>query len=702
MKALFCLLTAMSTLAFAEQNDPSATNQSATTTETPVYFTDPLISSSTRGKKKLSDIDQSVSRISHKDVKKIKPKHPSEILNTVPGVHVNNLGGEGHMTSIRQPISTSGMYLFLEDGVPTRPSGYFNHNGLYEINIPQANNLEITRGPGSSLYGSDAVAGTINSNTRPSPLTPSLEINPEFGSFGWSRVLFSGGSPINDNHGFRADINLTKSDGFRKNTDYSRSTGTLRFDGKINPQTDYKTIFTYSGVNQSGASALSESQYNQDATQNLYSDNIADRNVNAFRFSTEIKYKTADDGELSIIPFYRDNKMELMPPWMMTYDPNDQINKFNSMGAMLKYKTALGESNELHVGLDYDRTESNYFEKQLLATKSGTQFVAVTETGRINYDFDATQTALAGYLHSEIGITDRLFTTVGLRSDNFEIDYTDKLSAGVSQIDGSKRYYRPPSQKINYTDNSPKVGLIYKLNENSSVYGTRKYSFRIPSVGQLFRSGSSVETEKLNAINSYTDEVGYKGKTENLNYELTAYKMLVQDEVVSYIDGSTRKVANAGQTTSTGLELGAAYEFSPTYTVKLNWSRTTQKFDDFKAIVSNVSVNFAGKTVPRAPTEFGGIGLIYTLNDKFNLAVNWEKVGSYYVDEYNTNVYNGHDLTNLKANYQIDENYNVDFGVTNVFDRKYSVSTSSSVGSSNVEYTPGSPIAFVIGLTGTL
>ena len=702
MKALFYLITAISSLVFAEPTESNITNQSATTTEAPVYFTDPLISSSTRGKKKLSELDQSVSRISQKDVKKIKPKHPSEILNSAPGVHVNNLGGEGHMTAIRQPISTSGMYLFLEDGVPTRPSGYFNHNGLYEINIPQANNLEIIRGPGSSLYGSDAVAGTINANTRPSPLTPSLEINPEFGSYGWSRVLFSGGSPINDKHGFRADINLTKSEGFRENTDYSRNTGTLRFDGKINSNTDYKTILTYSGVNQSGASALSESQFNQDSTRNLYSDHIADRNVNAFRFSTEVKFKTSDSGELSVIPFYRDNKMELMPPWMMTYDPNDQINKFSSVGAMLKFKTAIGEAHELHVGLDYDRTESNYFEKQLLATKSGAQFVSVTETGRINYDFDAAQTATAGYLHSEFALSDRFVTTLGLRSDHFEIDYTDNLDAGVSQIDGSKRYYRPVSQKINFTDNSPKVGLIYKLNEANSAYGTRKYSFRIPSVGQLFRSGSSVETEKLNPINSYTDEIGVKGKIGNLNYELSAYQMLVQDEVVSYIDGSTRKVANAGQTTSTGLEVGAAYELTPAYTVKLNWSKSSQKFDDFKAIVSNVSVNFSGKTVPRAPNELGGIGLVYNMNDQFNLAVNWEKVGSYYVDEYNTNVYNGHDLTNVKANYQINDNYNVDFGVTNVFDRKYSVSTSSAVGSSNIEYTPGSPLAFVIGLTGTL
>ena len=45
--------------------------------------------------------------------------------------------------------------------MPTRPAGFFNHNGLYEINIPQASRVEVVRGPGSALYGSEGVGGVV-------------------------------------------------------------------------------------------------------------------------------------------------------------------------------------------------------------------------------------------------------------------------------------------------------------------------------------------------------------------------------------------------------------------------------------------------------------------------------------------------------------------------------------------------------------
>jgi outer membrane receptor protein involved in Fe transport len=83
-------------------------------------------------------------------------------MNQVPGVAVGVTNGEGHTTAIRQPFTTSPVYLFLEDGIPTRSTGFFNHNALYEIDIPQAGGIEVVRGPGSALYGSDAVAGVIN------------------------------------------------------------------------------------------------------------------------------------------------------------------------------------------------------------------------------------------------------------------------------------------------------------------------------------------------------------------------------------------------------------------------------------------------------------------------------------------------------------------------------------------------------------
>ena len=78
------------------------------------------------------------------------------------------------MTAIRQPITTNPVYLYLEDGIPTRSTGFFNHNALYEINVPQAGRIEVFKGPGTALYGSDAIGGIINVSTRAPSYDPSV------------------------------------------------------------------------------------------------------------------------------------------------------------------------------------------------------------------------------------------------------------------------------------------------------------------------------------------------------------------------------------------------------------------------------------------------------------------------------------------------------------------------------------------------
>jgi outer membrane receptor protein involved in Fe transport len=87
-------------------------------------------------------------------------------------VYVSQLSGEGHSMAIRQPISTKPLYLYLEDGIPTRATGFFNHNALYEVNIPQSGGIEVLKGPGTASYGSDAIGGVVNVLTRPAPASP--------------------------------------------------------------------------------------------------------------------------------------------------------------------------------------------------------------------------------------------------------------------------------------------------------------------------------------------------------------------------------------------------------------------------------------------------------------------------------------------------------------------------------------------------
>ncbi|MBV9774682.1 MAG: carboxypeptidase-like regulatory domain-containing protein, partial [Gemmatimonadetes bacterium] len=112
-----------------------------------------VVVSATREARLKSATPASVGTVSGAEIREVRPAHPSEIVGRVAGVWIADNGGEGHKTAIRQPMGTKPMYLFLEDGVPTRSTGFFNHNALYEVNVPQADRIEILKGPATALYG---------------------------------------------------------------------------------------------------------------------------------------------------------------------------------------------------------------------------------------------------------------------------------------------------------------------------------------------------------------------------------------------------------------------------------------------------------------------------------------------------------------------------------------------------------------------
>ena len=77
-----------------------------------------IIVTSTREGRLRQHLPESVGVLDQTALEQITPAHPADALNRLAGVHINHLGGEGHMTAIRQPLTTGGVYLFLEDGIP--------------------------------------------------------------------------------------------------------------------------------------------------------------------------------------------------------------------------------------------------------------------------------------------------------------------------------------------------------------------------------------------------------------------------------------------------------------------------------------------------------------------------------------------------------------------------------------------------------
>ena len=667
---------------------------------------DEVVITATREEKKSTDIPGDIDLISQREIAITAPAHPSEILNRSAGVHINHLGGEGHMTAIRQPITTKGVYLFLEDGLPTRPTGFFNHNALYEVNVPQAENIEVTKGPGSALYGSEAIGGIVNVFTRPAPHQAEAMLNPEVGAHGWSRLLVSGGAPINEDLGYRIDVNLTDAKGYRDDSAYSRYATTARFDGFWGDYTSYKTILSYSEIDQSGVSSLEENDYFNQPRKNLFQERVGARKVNALRLSTEFSHEPSDEALLTLTPFFRHNEMQLMPSWMVTYDPNERDYRFTSFGFLSKYRFNLSDyAAQWIIGLDFDYTPSRYIENEVAMQQSGEFYTGYQRSGNKHYDFDADQTSVSPYIHSEWKADEHWLISAGLRYDYFNIHYDDRLSTIPDA-----RHRRPPSQSLSFDQFSPKLGAVYKINMENSAFVNMHQAFRAPSVNQLFRSGSAADTEKLQPVKAHSVEVGIKGRVaDRWRYGLTAYAMRIKDDIVNVIDGSDRKSVNAGATEHRGIELSLGGELTKRLHTELAFSVTKQEYKKFSYVFScfpptcvppvSETRDFGGYDVGKAPKTTGNLSLSYrpAILPNSEFEAEYVHFGEYYTDETNTTKYDGHDLVNLRANVQLGRQVATYARVLNIGDVRYSTYTSNQVGDPDISYRPGLPRSLFVG-----
>ncbi|MFD1217498.1 TonB-dependent receptor [Microbulbifer celer] len=669
-----------------------------------------VIVTATREAKARSELAESVGVISEAQLEDIAPAHPADALNRVAGVHVNNLGGEGHMTSIRQPISTAGVYLFLEDGIPTRPTGFFNHNGLYEINVPQSAQLEVTKGPASALYGSDAIGGVINAVTKAAPESAELRLNGEFGANGWRRALISGGNSVGENTAIRMDLNSTASEGFRDAADYTRTSFSSRLDSQFAEGWDSKTVLSYSTIDQSGVSGLEEADYRHKAEKNLYQGDIGNREVEAFRLSSELAYTPNETSLITATPFVRHNTMSMMPSWMVTYDPNIRDTKFSSYGLLLKYRRDF-DRGEVIVGVDADYTPSEYREERIEVTQEGDYFTDFVRTGERTYHFEAEQTSVSPYLHAEFAPSERWRLSAGVRYDVFEVDYDDQL--GTPNTDSA--HFRPASQSRDYDNLSPKLGAVYKITDNHQLYASYRHAFRAPTVGTLFRPGSSEGTTELDPVTSVSQEIGLRGIVgDAVNYEVAVYDMTTENDIVSFIsntdEGSDRKTTNAGETRHQGVEVSVRAPVGEHWELAVSYAAMRQEYRDFSYIYGHYdfvlgryvqeNLNFAGNDISRAPESLGNITLAYTPGWLTGLRaeLEWSHLGSYYTDETNTRQYAGHELLNLRASHDFGDNLSLYTRLFNLTDARYSTYTANQVGDEDLSYRPGLPRSLFAGV----
>lgn len=649
----------------------------------------------TREAQSIKETALSIGVVKKEAIEDVKPAHPSEIMQRIPGVHVNVTGGEGHMTAIRQPITTKAVYLYLEDGIPTRSTGFFNHNALYEINVPQSDRIEVLKGPGSALYGSDAIGGVINVDTKPSPLKPEADVSMEVGEFGWQRLLLSGGNSSGDN-GYRGSINITHTDGWRDSTEYDRKSATVRWDRILNSGASLKTVLSTSDIDQqtAGSSRLLKTDYLNNPTLNYTP--ISYRKVSALRLSTAYE-KENSNSLLSITPYVRSNSMELLPNWSLSYDPVVYETKNDSLGVLVKYRQDFKPlRTRLVTGIDVDYSPGGRFEQQIAAIKTGNIYTSYT-VGSTLYDYDATYSAASPYAHLEFSPSENLRVTTGLRYDMMSYDYDNNLSTLTT---GSHR--RPDDSTVSFNHLSPKVGATYSFTKSLSGFVSYRQAFRAPSEGQLFRQGQAINTISLKPIKVASIEAGLRGKSNNTHYNLSVYTMTKKDDILTYRHpDNTRETMNAGETLHKGIEVGLGAMFADTVSLDMAVSYAKHTYEVWQP---RATVIYSGNEMESAPDLIANTRLGYK-PDVLNggkLELEWVKLGEYWMDAANTEKYSGHDVYNLRLNYIVSKNLEIYSRLMNATDERYATAAKYSAAAfgnpEKFEYSPGMPRTAYVGI----
>ncbi len=156
-----------------------------------------------------SDAPATVTLITEEDIKKTGATNLADILQTVPGVHIQR-SAFGFRPEVRIRGAASTQTLLMINGNPIRDLVW--NFGIFWKGLPTSaiKRVEVIRGPGSALYGADASAGVINVITKTAGKITQNEAGVRAGSFDTQEGFIQYGNKWNDfDVAFTADYSTT-------------------------------------------------------------------------------------------------------------------------------------------------------------------------------------------------------------------------------------------------------------------------------------------------------------------------------------------------------------------------------------------------------------------------------------------------------------------------------------------------------------
>lgn len=657
---------------------------------------DEIVVTATREATPLAKAPISIGKVNEKTIAETKPTFIGQVLDKIPGVHMTDLGNEQHNLSIRQPMTYSAVYQYLEDGVPIRPVGIFNHNALYEINLPGSDGIEVVKGPASSLYGSNAVGGAVNFTTAAPSAELTWNVAGQLSSEGYRRVDAAVSNSWGDTGLRIAGYSATRGESWQDYNAMDKTGVTARLDHWLSDALLWKSVLTYSKLDTDMPGSLNESDYN---TRPGYSyQTFTTRQVEALRASTSLAGELNAGGFSSATLYYRDNSTYQLPSYLIfNTGPNSASgrttdNTFTSLGLSAFHRQQWGDL-KLTVGGLIEASPNDQRETNLSIVRDPkTGKYLSYKTGSVRRDYRVDLGNQAVFADANYQITRGLGVNGALRYDRVSYDFTNHLTPSATT--------GAASQTQSFADVSPKIGFTWDAGKNVFVYGGYSQGFTPPEVGALF---SSASVPNLQSASFDQFELGARfSPLAGVKIDAAIYRLDGEDELVNYsIVPGKSEPRNAGKTRHEGIELGLDWAISNQWSTKLAGQYARHVYREYRP---SPAENYAGKDIPAAPQWQGTLEIAYKPLTNVRIALETTYLGQYWMDNSNTVEYKGHTLFNLRGEYQ-QHGWTVWAQALNLSNAHYADIAASSykgVGAHNGDtqdtYSPGAPRSFFVGI----
>lgn len=671
---------------------------------------DTIVVSGSRSETKLSETPVSIGSVTRAEWDADKPKTMGEIINRIPGVFWNDLGNEQHSMGIRQPISTQSVYQYLEDGIPIRPLGVFNHNALNAINTNGASGVEVVKGAASSLYGSNAVGGAVNFLTQRASRTPTgyMGIRHDH-TDGFTRID-SGASNTWGDLGLRFSHYSSRRDSpnWQQHSGGTKDSFTLRGDYHLSATSWMRAALVHTNLDSDTPGSLFENDFRTDSGKSI--NTFTWRKDKTTRANVAWEGETTRGGLTTVTFFARNNDHAQLPNYTITGCQGASCrgtinnNHVQSLGVDVKHTQQLDSLRaRLVTGVYIDRSQNDFVSDNLAIVRD-------VPTGRyIGYSLNSVNNPNgvrnygvgiangAAFAQLEFSPSDKVRVVAGGRYDSIRYDFKNNLTPGAN--------FGAPNEVRTFAKFSPKLGATYALSASSSLYSNLSLGFTPPEVSQLYSRTAIPELKPATYDNM---ELGWRAVLGfGVRIDSALYQLSGKDTIVSYtpeVGNSFNK--NAGDTRSRGFELSLNQQLRAwDWRLGSTWAEHTYVTYRLSDAVGAIE-DYSGKQMPQAPNHSLNAQVGWRFTPASRLALNVVKQGSSWMNNANTVRYAGHTLLNLTLSHKLQDGWEVWGQVRNLTDKNHSDNAASRFIPGRGAYNPntqntyaaGTPRSIMVGL----